>query len=120
MSPISPLTQQLVSLALDAATLRQGVHASNIAMANAPGHQAQAVSFEDHLEQVRDALASGRAPSMHHLAGAAAQVVPGESTAVRVDQEVASIARNAVHFQALTTLLSRHYGTLDVAIQGGR
>ncbi|HEX7982318.1 MAG TPA: flagellar basal body protein, partial [Duganella sp.] len=63
-------TVGLLSLALDAAGMRQQAIAQNIANANTPGYQRIGVSFESRLAELQQGLAQGRAPSLATLASA--------------------------------------------------
>ena len=120
IQPIDPSTAALVGMALDAANLRQLAHSSNLASANVPGYKPVAVRFEDQLQAVRDAIAQGSlSPSTLSAAGGAEMVV-GAEAGVQVDQEVAAMSRNALHYQALVKLLNTHYGLVGAAIDGGK
>lgn len=122
---IEALTTAALSIALDAASLRQQTFASNIANANALDYVPQRVSFESQLEELRRGLAgSGRLD-----ASALREVVPrieqaldarGLPTQVQLDVEAAGMARNTVQYQALVTGLSRHFAILSMAASDGR
>jgi flagellar basal-body rod protein FlgB len=124
---VNPATSNLVALALDAANLRQLTHANNIAMAGSPGYRPVAVEFETQLGAVREAIGRG-ALGVSDLEGVKARqsdvisTQPGRSVqgAVQLDQEVAAISRNALHYQALVKLLNTHYTTITLATDGGR
>ena len=122
MEPVNPATRTLVAMALDAANLRQIAHASNIAMASTPGHRPASVAFEEHLETVREAIARGELTPAHLDGAQAVQLTaaPDATQTVQLDQEVGEMSRNALHYQALVKLLSKHYGTLALAADGGR
>jgi hypothetical protein len=61
-------TTGLLSMALDAAVLRQQAIAQNIANANTPGYQRISVSFESRLAALADGHGQVRAPSLSELA----------------------------------------------------
>lgn len=103
MSMIDPVTLSLVKSALDAGTLRQAVHAHNVANANTPGFRPFRVLFEQQ---------PGGAPT--------AEVTREGTASVSVDTEVAALSRNALHYQALTDALGRHYALMSMAISEGR
>ena len=119
--PLSDLTQsaviQVTSKALDAAGLRHLVIMSNIANAGNPLHVAQQVDFE---EALRSALAgadqSGHGSAMN---GVLARVVP-DRRPVAIDQEIAALARNALHYQALLKTLNAELELLGLAANDGR
>ncbi|MDM0122187.1 flagellar basal body rod protein FlgB [Variovorax arabinosiphilus] len=121
---IEAVTRSALALALDAASLRQQVSAANIANANTVGYVPRRVSFEDQLADARQSVdRSGWIDST-----ALAQVSPRVEairgatvgTQVQLDVEVAEMARNAVHYQALVKGLSRHFSILSMAAGDGR
>jgi flagellar basal-body rod protein FlgB len=121
---IDALTPTVLSLALDAASLRHQVLATNIASAGLPGRAAQRVSFEAHV-----ANAAGSAPvTASRWAGEPALQVRmraepaagGITPAVQLDAEVAALARNALHYQVLVAGLARHMALLALAVSEGR
>ncbi len=121
MSMIDPVTLSLVKSALDAGTLRQAVHAHNVANANTAGYQPFQVLFEQRLDGVRDALREGRGAQLTaHDMPAAQAVRDAAAGPVSVDTEVAALSRNALHYQALTDALGRQVALMDLAISGGR
>ncbi len=120
MTMIDPVTLSLVKSALDAGMLRQVAHANNIANTNTPGYKPFAVSFEERLGAVRDAIAAGDTASLS--AGdisAARMFVDNAATAPpSLDSEVAATSENALQYQALTHVLSRQYALLSLAMTG--
>lgn len=122
---IEALTTAALSIALDAASLRQQTFASNIANANALDYVPQRVSFESQLEELRRGLAgSGRldASALREVAPRVEQALDarGLPTQVQLDVEAAGMARNTVQYQALVTGLSRHFAILSMAASDGR
>jgi flagellar basal-body rod protein FlgB len=123
---VNPATSNLVAFALNAASLRQLTHASNIAMAGSVGYRPATVEFEAHLGSVREAISRGTL-SVSDLEGLEARRSTVISTkadsargAIQLDQEVAAMSRNALHYQALVKLLNAHYATIALAAEGGR
>lgn len=119
------ITSAVVALALDAASLRQQVIAANIANASTEGYAARRVHFESQLEQARRSLRAGRTVDPLALAGVRAAIVPatdahGQGAPVRLDAEMASLAQNAVHYQALLKGLAQHHAMLSLAAGDGR
>lgn len=110
------ITTRALVVALDAASVRHRVIATNIAQAHVPGHVPQRVRFE--------ALVGGDASSMGgralHARLEPAPVVPGLGTGVSLDAEAAALAQNTVHQQVMLRALQRHLGLLAVAVQDGR
>jgi flagellar basal-body rod protein FlgB len=124
---IESITTAALSLALDAAGVRQQVHAANIAHAARPGHAAQRASFEAVVSALdRGAPAAGAATSFY---GAAAELraritaIPapdGGPLPVHLDAEVAELSRNAFHYHALVKGLRAHLGLISLAVTEGR
>ena len=115
MSETEPIFQ-ILARALDVAALRQAVHTANIANANVEGYRRLEVAFDAELL---------RAASLHAGAELSAsfampRVVPSADTAVRLDQEMAQMAQNALRYQALLGAFDRSAGTLRLAIREGR
>lgn len=121
MDMIEPATLTLISSALDAAALRQVVHAHNIASASADGFTPMRVNFETQMTQVREALARGDSLSTTDLSDIAATVesLPLGSK-VELDTEVAALARNGLHYQALLKALDRELSIMSMAVSDGR
>jgi flagellar basal-body rod protein FlgB len=122
---IEAITTAALGLALDAATLRQTAHAANVANAGTEGYVPVQVSFEAQLEEARAQLQTAGRLDGSALAGVrpALQSVPRsglEPPAVALDVELAAMARNTTHAQALLTGLSRHFSILSVAVSDGR
>lgn len=121
---LDPVTLSIASQALDAASLRQRVIAENIANAETPGYTPQRVVFEEYLDDARSELRRGRrvqfaemtTPYIVDESTNASSLLGGAS--VRIDSEVAQLARNSVQYQALTKALSGQYSLLDIALGG--
>lgn len=119
---LESLTTATVSLALDAAARRQQAIAANVANANTEGFAAVRVSFESQLTEARQSLRDRGSVQPGDLAGVRAELQTGEGAPARVhlDLEMAEMARNAVHYQALAQGLSRHLAILAAAAGDGR
>ena len=121
MPMIDSVTLALVKSALDAGALRQVAHANNIANANTPGYKPLAVSFEERLSAAREAVGAGNASQLSSAdipvavmyTDTAVTALPG------MDSEVASASKNALHYQALTRVLSHQYGLMNLALSNG-
>lgn len=122
VSIIESSTVSLLSLALDATSMRQQAIARNIANAGTPGYQRLGVSFESRLGELRDAMRQGQSPAPAMRASFqpvfAALGQPGESVAL--DQEMAALSENTLHHQALLKALSKHMSVMSVAISEGK
>ena len=122
MSLIDPSTVGLVSMALDAAVLRQQATAQNIANAGTPGYQRIGVSFESRMEALRGQVRQGATPSLATLRDfrPTPELVGAPGDAVPLDMEVAALSENALHQQALLKMLNKHLGMLSIAINEGK
>ena len=121
------VTTAALSLALDAATLRQQAIAANIANANTAGYKPVRVNFEAQLDDARLALQSEGRLDAASLAGVSPRLeidrsygAQGLSPKVMIDVEVARLAQNAVQYQALVKGLSRHFSILSMAVSDGK
>lgn len=124
---LEAVTTASLSLALDAATLRQQVIATNIANANSIGYVPQRVSFEAQIEDGLRADARSAAGGLGSAAAPALQVriepelaANGGPAVVHVDSEVAALAENNLHYQALVRGLNRHLSILASAVTEGK
>jgi flagellar basal-body rod protein FlgB len=122
VSLIDPSTVGLVSMALDAAALRQQATAQNIANAGTPGYQRIGVSFESRMEALRGQVRQGATPSLATLRDfrPTLELVGAPGDAVPLDMEVAALSENALHQQALLKMLNKHLGMLSIAINEGK
>jgi flagellar basal-body rod protein FlgB len=111
-------TLELLSHAIDVSALRQSVYAANIANAGVDGYRRMEVSFDSELERVSAQMAdaSGFA-SKTSLADAT--VIPTNSV-VKLDEEMALMAKNALRYQVLLGAFERSMGALRAAIREGR
>jgi flagellar basal-body rod protein FlgB len=107
MFSIDPVLQ-LLSRAIDLSALRHSVHAANIANANAEGYS--------RIEVAIDGAAS--APGEAALGEPRIVTVPGE--VVRLDEEMAAMAQNAVRYQTLLGALEKSMSLLRSAARDGR
>ena len=108
---------QVTPKALDAASLRHLATMSNIANAGNPLHVAQRVQFEEVLRSVLEQ--EGAAERV----AATAQLLPrivSDPRPVAIDQEVAALARNTLHYQALLKTLNAELELLGLAANDGR
>ncbi|WP_457331711.1 flagellar basal body rod protein FlgB [Rhizobacter sp. P5_C2] len=120
VSAIDPATGALVGAALNAGALRQAVHASNIALAGTSGHVPRRVRFEENLEAARQAAPSADGAALAASAGSAAEVVASGDAEVQLDQEVRAMSEDALHYQALVSLLNKQYALMGLALDGGK
>ncbi len=123
---IDPVTLTALSAALDAASLRQQVGAANIAHVHTAGYIPMRVEFESLMPSAATALDRGGRLDTRELAVArltrasTASAIPYGANAVSIDQEVAGLARNALHYQALVKSLNGQVALIDSALTDGR
>ncbi|RQO63591.1 flagellar basal body rod protein FlgB [Paucibacter sp. KBW04] len=121
MQMIDPTTLALVGRALDVATLRQAVHAQNIANANVEGYLPSSVRFEEHLGHVRAALSDRQPVQPRDLEVLQPSVVAAAlGSKVELDMEVSALARNSMHYQALVKVLDREMSLMSLAVSDGK
>ena len=123
---IDPVTLSTLSAALDAASLRQQVGATNIANVNTAGYKPIRVEFEALMPGALNTLQRGSRLDRRDLAtpqlsqAPSGTAIPYGSNAVSIDQEVASLARNTLHYQALIKSLNGQIALVDAALTDGR
>jgi flagellar basal-body rod protein FlgB len=122
---IEGLTTRALAVALDVATLRHQVTATNVANAQTVGYVPQRVSFDWHLTQaMRDRVPAGnidpRAPNEVLVQLQPQLDSAGRPSTVKLDEEMVEMSRNAVHYQALVKGLTRHFAVLQMAAADGR
>ena len=111
----------LLQRALDVAALKQAVHTTNIANADVQGYRRLEVQFDSELEQAT-ALATPNetAPSRESEAPTPARVVVAADDTVRLDREMALMAKDALHYQMLLGAVDRTSSLLRLAINEGK
>ena len=110
----------VLSRALDAAALRQSVHATNVANVDTEGYRRLEVVYSAELQRLN---AEGPALDVQEAlswAQAEPEVVESAESRVRLDQEMADMAENAVRYQALLGAIERTLGTLRSAARDGK
>ena len=111
--PIESVTTTALSAALETASRRQAAVAANIANAGAPGYLPLRLSFDAHLADARAVLQEKGLLDLAAAESLRSAAEPlfdagGEPAAVQLDAEMATLARNAVEYQALLQGMSRH------------
>jgi len=110
----------LLSRALDAAALRQSVHATNVANVDTEGYRRLEVVYSAELQRLN---AQGPAVDANEALGwaqAEPEVVESADAHVKLDQEMAQMAENAVRYQALLGAIERTLGMLRTAARDGK
>jgi flagellar basal-body rod protein FlgB len=111
---LEAISISMLSAALDAASLRQQAISSNIANHGVEGYVPQTVDFKIHMDDARRSFADA-APELRPVFDAA-----GHPAKVRLDSEMANLAQNSLHYQALVRGLNRHYAILSLAASDGK
>lgn len=117
MEPTIPGLTLLTPL-LDAATLRHRVIAQNVANVNTPGYRRRAVEFEADLAK---ALAT---PDPHAVQRVKPRVVIADGpervdgNTVDIDQEMNSLSKNALIYQAAAQIIASRIAALRAAVAG--
>lgn len=125
ISLIDSSTTALLSLALDATSMRHQAIAHNIANANTPGYRPVGVSFEQVMTDAKNALTQGKPVPHSAIAGTRPlfETAVFEETGadkVSLDMEVAQLSENTLHHQMLLKALNRHFSILGTAINEGK
>lgn len=98
-------TIELISLALDAALLRQTAIANNIANANTSGYQTIEVNFEQQLSQ----LSEGSLNEIHPFLQLAERFSP-------INEQLSQSIQNATQYRALIKGLNQKLALMKLAL----
>lgn len=120
MNLIDPATLALVGGALDAASMRHAATAQNIANASVPGARPSRVAFEEMLVGVRDSLRAGRNVAVSDIPRAELAAPALAAERIELDTEMAQLARNGLHYQALLRAFGKQLSLLSLAVSEGR
>jgi flagellar basal-body rod protein FlgB len=110
----------LLSRALDAAALRQTVHATNVANVNTEGYRRLEVVYSAELQRLNAEGPAIDTQEALQWAQAEPEVVESAETTVKLDQEMAQMAENSVRYQALLGAIERTLGMLRTAARDGK
>jgi flagellar basal-body rod protein FlgB len=111
-------TMALLEHALDVSALRQSVHAANIANANVEGYSRLAVTFDAALERAN--LQTLGTPTNSGALPLETTAIMSTGEAVKLDEEMAAMAKNALRYQVLLGAFERSLGSVRLAINEGR
>lgn len=111
-------TMALLEHAIDVSAMRQSVHAANIANANVEGYSRLDVTFDAALEQA--GLQTINTPSSSGALPLETAAVVSTRDAVKLDEEMAAMAKNALRYQMLLGAFERSLGSVRLAINEGR
>ena len=111
----------LLSLALDAADMRQQAIAHNIANADTPGYRRASVSFESRMVQMTTDLPRGAAPSLTDLSTLRPVLELADAAeSVQLDREMTELSETVLHQQALLKALNKQFELIGMAINEGK
>ena len=131
---IFPQSFQTLEKALSATALKQKVHSANIANVDTPNYKSKQVDFQSVLNDAAASqkMASYKTDAKHiEFSGGTSNTSPGikenSSTSfspngnnVDMDHEMSELAKNQLHYNALTERISGKFSTLSTVINGGR
>ena len=129
--PFKVADSEFLEKALNAASLRQQVISNNIANVNTEGYQGQTVVFESHL---REAMDAENGSDDNPVAGAVdpefangdtggwnkanlQATVESQDGKLNVNNEMSSLAKNQIMYNALATKVSGVYGALKWVVE---
>ena len=135
MKPVFDKTTDALAASLNFRTLRHNITASNIANAETPGFHAKKVDFEDALSRAIDMegmnQTSGGDPEHFAMGTGAisrskAEVydnpeanVTNDQNTVDLEQEMASLQENTIHYRAALQLMNKKLGAMKYAVSEG-
>lgn len=109
-------TIEMLARAIDACALRQAVYSANIANADVEGYRRLEVMFDaDAMRNEVLAQAGGKG-----FDAAVQPQVVSANAAVKLDEEMGLMARNALRYQTLLAAYERSTGLTRLAIKEGR
>lgn len=114
-------TLELLARAIDVSALRQSVYASNVANSGIAGYGRLEVTFDDVLTRAHLQVTGAQASSVSGTwANDNGLGVVATQEAVKLDEEIARMAKNALRYQVLLGAFERSMGSLRLAIREGR
>lgn len=120
MSYTTP-TLQLLEHATEVSAMRQSVYAANIANAEVEGYRRLEVAFDREVERFALEIAdAGKSRAEGSWLGPQTASVYQTADAVKLDQEMALMAQNALRYQTLIGAFERTMNTMRMAIREGR
>ena len=120
----SDVTSQLLTKALDTASMRQRVISNNLANINTPGFKRPYVTFE---EELRKTLETNNRVNLNSIQKIEPQINKDNSTSMRLDgnnvdmdQEMVDLAMNSINYNTAVQQLNKKLGMLRYVISEGR
>ncbi|GLQ86486.1 flagellar basal body rod protein FlgB [Dyella flagellata] len=119
------LTTEALRLGLSMARVRAEVASANIANVDVGGYRPQRADFAQATGLLREAAEQPamdegelRAITPHTLGESVRAADPDLNAPVSLDEEVAELETANVNFQSLTTVMSRRFGLMQLALAG--
>ncbi len=131
---IFPQSIQTLEQALSTATLKQRVHAANIANVDTPNYKSKQVDFQSVLNSTMNnqAFSSFKTNAKHlSFSGESTQLHPSikvnnssqyspNGNNVDMDYEMSNLAKNQLFYNAVTEGINGKFNNLRTVINGGR
>jgi len=120
------VTNAMLKMALDAASLNHQAIANNIANINTQGYAPVRVSFEEQMDSIRETLEEGGKVKSDMLSGIQPVLVRGQplvgdgDRTTELDMETAKLAENTVHYEALLKVVGMRMSMVNSAIREGK
>jgi flagellar basal-body rod protein FlgB len=119
------LTTEALRLGISMARVRAEVASTNIANVDVPGYRPQRADFAQATGLLHEAadrpdmdVATLQAISPRSLGASVHAEDPNLSAPVNLDDEVAELETASVDFQSLTTVMSRRFALMQLALAG--
>ena len=120
-----------INKALDASWLRNEVIANNISNVDTPNFKSSKVEFEAELKKAMSSdtvqMKQTRSKHINISSSFEPQVVQNEDTTVRMDgnnvdmeSEQLNMVKNTIYYNTMVQKISKEFGRLKVAINGGK
>lgn len=120
----------VINKALNASWLRNEVIANNISNIDTPGFKSSRVEFETELKKAMNSDIVMKKTRDKHIDISSSfepQVVQNNETTVRMDgnnvdieSEQLEMVKNTIYYNSLVQIISKEFGRLKVAINGGK
>jgi flagellar basal-body rod protein FlgB len=110
-------TTEILARAIDVCALKQAVYSANIANANVAGYKRLEVMFDAQAMRTEASVQGGLQGALQ--TNQQAEVVSA-GTAVKLDEEMALMARNALRYQTLLDAYERSTSLMKLAVHEGR
>ena len=120
------VTNAMLKLALDAASLNHQAIANNIANVNTQGYAPVRVNFDEQMDAIRQTLDQGARVKPDMLSGIQPVMIRDEplvddgDRTTSLDMQTAKLAENTVHYEALLKVVGMRMSMVNSAINEGK